>query len=89
LVFDGVFLLRPELLTSWELSTYLSVHPEVALERAVARDTDASDEEETVRHLYAKRYVPGHDLYEQAVSPARLADVVDNTDPRSPMIVRA
>lgn len=89
LVFDGVFLLRPEVMTSWELSIYLSVEPAVALKRAVDRDAASTDEEEIVRHLYAKRYLPGHELYEEAVSPARLADVVvDNTDPRSPVIVR-
>jgi len=38
LVFDGIFLHRPELVDYWDCSVFLRVEPEVALERMVQRD---------------------------------------------------
>jgi uridine kinase len=89
LVFDGVFLLRPELREGWDLSIHLVVAPEVALERAVARDASAMGGSQAARSRYLARYVPGQERYEAACRPREAADVVlDNTDLDRPRILR-
>ena len=89
LVFDGVFLHRPELAGCWELSIYLRVDEAVALDRGVRRDTARSHDGEGERRLYERRYAPGQTLYHDAVRPELVADVVvDNTDLARPVILR-
>ena len=53
LLFDGVFLLRPELKRYWDLSIYLHVDPEIALERGVARDSRHMGGTAVARNLYS------------------------------------
>lgn len=90
LIFDGVFLLRPELRSSWDFSIYLHVDPEVARERAVARDAEALGGQEAARLRYRTRYLPGQALYRSEAAPEQAADIVlDMTDPARPSILRA
>jgi uridine kinase len=77
LLFDGVFLQRPELHGLWDLSVWVDVPFEITVARAVARDaarggTDAA----AVRSQYDRRYVPGQRLYMSQCRPHERADVV-------------
>lgn len=88
LLFDGVFLLRPELRAHWDLRIFVDVTPEEALRRALVRDADLLGGADAVRERYHRRYLPGQRLYRQRCSPAAHADVViDNTDPGHPIVV--
>jgi uridine kinase len=89
LVFDGVFLLRPELRDWWTLSVYLHVPPEVTITRALHRDVDLFGTTEAITHRYDARYLPGQALYRAEASPQEAAHVlIDNSDVDHPEIVR-
>lgn len=80
LLFDGVFLSRPELQASWDLTIWLDVPFEVTVERAVARDSRDGGDAAITRGKYERRYVPGQRLYLTRCRPRERADiVVDNT----------
>jgi uridine kinase len=82
LVFDGVFLLRPELRDWWTLSIYLRVPEEVTLARALVRDVDAMGSEEEIERRYRQRYLPGQALYWAGADPERTASIViENSHP--------
>ena len=88
LVFDGVFLLRPELRALWDLSVYLRVPEDDVLRRALTRDVGVLGGSDEVRELYESRYLPGQALYRTECGPEHLADVVvDNSDYVDPVIV--
>lgn len=73
LVFDGIFVHRPELAGYWDCSVFLTVDRRVALERMRYRDgsLDPSVEE--------GRYAEGQRLYLESCRPEELATiVVDN-----------
>lgn len=89
LLFDGVFLLRPELRDGWDLRVYLDVSPPEVVRRALVRDADLLGGAGAVRQRYHRRYLPGQRLYRQHCAPAEHADVVvDNDDPGRPSIHR-
>ncbi|HET8845192.1 MAG TPA: hypothetical protein VFN35_27200 [Ktedonobacteraceae bacterium] len=89
LLFDGVFLLRPELYHYWDYRIFVSVDFEVALQRASIRDQVLFGSPEDVRARYLRRYVPGQQLYLQQVQPQMRADlIVDNNDPAEPRIYK-
>jgi len=89
LVFDGVFLLRPELRELWDLSVYLRVPSSIVLERALIRDVGVLGTPDEVRRRYEARYLPGQALYQSECDPEGHADVlVDNTDFANPVVVR-
>jgi uridine kinase len=83
LLFDGVFLLRPELLSLWDLRIFLDITFDEMTRRGLRRIPGDSDAET----LYAQRYVPGQKLYHLNAAPGRRADIViDNNDPESPRV---
>jgi uridine kinase len=92
LLFDGVFLLRPELVTDWDYSVFVAVDFDVSLSRALARDLpqDARpDEIQALRHLYQQRYMPGQRIYLQEARPWENANVVlDNNHWEFPRLER-
>jgi uridine kinase len=89
LVADGVFLQRPELRDLWSYIVYLKVSPDVSLQRAKVRDLAWTESVEAVERGYQVRYLPGQEIYRDAVDPERQADMlVDNTDPSAPVVVR-
>ncbi|WP_199853729.1 uridylate kinase [Plantactinospora sp. BB1] len=89
LLFDGVFLLRPELREQWDLSIYLAVSPAESLRRALVRDLELFGSAESVRERYEARYLPGQQLYRAEADPAGRADVlVDYDDPARPRVLR-
>jgi uridine kinase len=79
LLFDGVFLLRPELFDRWDLRVFVSTSFEVTVDRAVVRERSVSSAAETERR-WRRRYIPSQQLYFASVSPADRADVVVHND---------
>ncbi len=88
LLFDGVFLLRPELRDLWDLSIYLHVDPEVTLARARGRDLDLFGSQAEIVLRYGQRYIPGQVIYRAEADPMSVASVViDNTEPATPLVL--
>ena len=88
LLFDGVFLLRPELYALWDYRIFIRVDFEVALQRAMIRDQELFGSSEAVRARYLQRYIPGQELYFRMVNPQQRADViVENNSMVHPQLV--
>jgi uridine kinase len=88
LIFDGVFLLRPELAGYWDLAVHLQVREETIMRRALARDLGLFGSAGEVRRRYAGRYLPGQALYRAEAAPADRAHIViGNDDPERPVVV--
>ena len=88
LLFDGIFLLRPELVDMWDYCIFVNVDFDVALKRAIQRDLRLFGSPEAVQARYLRRYFPGQQLYLRAVEPHKRADViVENNDPEHPGLV--
>ena len=89
LVFDGVFLLRPEICEYWNYSIFLMISFETAVERALARDIDYFGSEEMVIKRYQSRYIPGQHIYFSQAKPEQRATVViDNNNYTLPKLIR-
>jgi uridine kinase len=87
LLFDGVFLLRPELAGYWDLTVFVGASFETTLARAERRDAALFGGVDGVRERYRERYIPGQRLYYAEARPQERADVViDNDDPRNPSV---
>jgi uridine kinase len=87
LLFDGVFLLRPEVRPYWDFSIFVGVDFEVTVARAEVRDHHQFGSAEQVRDRYAERYVPGQRLYLAEAQPeAHASVVVDNNDAAHPRL---
>lgn len=87
LLFDGVFLLRPQLRDCWDLSIFLDASPDEVLRRATARDADLMGGPATVLERYTQRYLPAQQLYRADAAPELVADVViHNDDPARPRV---
>ncbi|BAL89711.1 putative phosphoribulokinase/uridine kinase [Actinoplanes missouriensis 431] len=85
LLFDGVFLLRPELIDRWELRLLVSASPEKLVERAVVRERRVSSPGDVERR-WRERYLPAQQLYIARDRPADHADiVVHNDEPDRPV----
>lgn len=88
LLFDGVFLLGPELRPHWDFSILVKADFDLTLARAEVRDARLFGDASKVRARYEERYIPGQRLYLAEVEPERHASVViDNNDVLRPMIV--
>jgi uridine kinase len=86
-LFDGVFLLRPELRDAWDLAIYVRVEPGENLRRALARDVPLLGPPAEVERRYRARYLPGQALYVEEARPLERADlVVVNDDPAEPEV---
>ncbi|WP_426502408.1 cytidylate kinase family protein [Dactylosporangium sp. McL0621] len=84
LVFDGVFLMRPELFDRWDLRVFVSTALEKTVDRAVVRERQVSSRAEVERR-WRERYIPSQQLYFAEVRPADHADiVVHNDEPQQP-----
>ena len=87
LVFDGVFLLRPELVEVWDFRIFVSVESDECLRRALERDTALFGSRQEVERRYRNRYIHGQRLYFAAARPAEVADaIVGNDDPVRPTL---
>jgi uridine kinase len=88
LLFDGIFLLRPELDDLWEYRIFVDVGFEVALQRALVRDRSMGASAADIEERYRRRYFPAQRLYLDAVRPRGRADVVvENDDPECPRVI--
>jgi len=76
LIFDGIFLHRPELRAYWDYSIFLQVSFAVSIGRCAQRDGGNPDPDAAEN----ERYVRGQELYLRTEHPARRATVVVNND---------
>ncbi len=88
LLFDGIFLLRPEIRNDWDMSIFLKVEFEEALRRALDRDQYELGSREAATTRYQRRYIPGQMIYLTKDQPEDVADiVVENTNLAGPVIL--
>lgn len=83
LLFDGVFLLRPELIDRWDLSIFVSVPFEQTIARA--RDRGAASagpiaDTTRIERTWRDRYIPAQQLYFATARPTDHADIVVHND---------
>jgi uridine kinase len=76
LVFDGIFLHRPELRAYWDYSVFLEVAFAVSIPRGAQRSEGSPDPEAASN----RRYVRGQEIYLRTCEPARFATVTINND---------
>jgi uridine kinase len=87
LLFDGVFLLRPEINESWEYRIFVDVPFAVIVERAIVRDSDLFGSAEATRARYQERHIPGQQIYLTSVDPLRHAQaILGNEDLQHPTL---
>ena len=85
LLFDGVFLMRPELIDRWELRVFVSAAFEKTLDRARTRDEATYGSVTEVERRFHKRYGPSQQFYFATIRPTDHADiVVHNDEPQRP-----
>ncbi|MGC4782536.1 uridylate kinase [Micromonospora zamorensis] len=85
LLFDGVFLMRPELIDRWDLRVFVSTALESTVERAVIRERRVSSQVDVERR-WRERYIPAQQLYFATARPTDHADIiVHNDEPRRPL----
>jgi uridine kinase len=85
LLFDGVFLLRPELLDRWELRILVMADFDVTLNRARTRDFTAYGSAAAVERRFRERYLPAQRLYFEHAHPVDHADIImHNDEPQRP-----
>lgn len=85
LLFEGVFLYRPELNSWWDYKIFVDASYETALQRAIARDASRMGGKRSTESRYRQRYFPGQDIYLDLVKPKSLAHViVHNDNPSEP-----
>ncbi len=80
LLFDGVFLHRPELRQYWDLSVFIHAGFDTTLTRATIRDSEISGSPDETREIYIQRYIPGQKIYLSAELPSEKATVVVHND---------
>jgi uridine kinase len=86
LLFDGVFLLRPELLDRWDLRIFVTAPFEQTLARARARgaaqtgSTAGTIDTAEIDRSWRDRYLPAQQLYATTAHPTAHADVVVHND---------
>lgn len=84
LIFDGIFLHRPELQAFWDFSIFLDVDFTISIPRGAQRGAGSSDP----LALSNQRYVQGQKIYLSECNPKVHASVVvNNEDLESPYIV--
>lgn len=89
LLFDGVFLLRPELEGYWDLSVFVQVDPAISLQRASKRDVALFGTSDATERRYRERYLTGQELYMSLVHADQRAEVlIDSNDPAAPRLLR-
>ncbi|MEV1333308.1 uridylate kinase [Micromonospora costi] len=85
LVFDGVFLMRPELIDRWDLRIFVSTALEMTVDRAVIRERRVSSRADVERR-WRERYIPSQQLYTTMVRPTDHVDIiVHNDEPQQPI----
>jgi uridine kinase len=90
LLFDGIFLARPELVSFWDLFIFVEINFETCLANALERErTHFNGDDDELPHRYQTRYVPAQREYLAAYRPQDRADIViDNNDPAAPHLIK-
>ncbi len=87
-LFDGVFLFRPELREYWDLKIFIEIDFETSFKRGVEREAPLPGGPDNIRRKYEARYIPGQQIYMAEVRPRSLADIViDNNMPQNPRLL--
>ncbi len=79
LVFDGVFLMRRDVIDRWDLRIFVSTAFEETVDRALVREQGvlvAAD----VERRWRERYIPSQQFYFATVHPTEHADIVVHND---------
>ena len=76
LLFDGVFLMRPELMEYWDFTVFVEGAFEVTVPRAIQRDRASFGSAQDVTRRYEERYIPGQKIYLKECQPKERAMVV-------------
>jgi len=76
LIFEGVFLFRPELAELWDIKIFVDVSFEEALRRAMNRDLHLFKEKAELERRYTQRYIPGQRMYLNLCHPMDKADIL-------------
>jgi uridine kinase len=85
LIFEGVFLMRPELIDRWDLRIFVSVAFEEIVARARIRDAARYGTPDDVERRFRSRYLPSQQFYLDTVRPTDRADIlVRNDEPERP-----
>lgn len=88
LIFEGVFLFRPELIRYWDVKIFVEIDFQTSLNRALERDLYLFGSREEIEMRYNERYIPGQKIYLEAEHPQEKADIViDNNDFMKPVII--
>lgn len=83
LLFDGVFLLRPELIDRWDLRIFVSVPFEQTVDRARNRGTALAGSTADITEIersWRTRYIPSQQLYYATAHPTDHADIIVYND---------
>ena len=90
LLFDGIFLLRPEFVEYWDFSIFINVDFEASVSRVIDRDLSFPGrhmDAESLRLRYHQRYIPGQLIYLREAKPKEHASVIlDNNDLETPIV---
>lgn len=79
LLFDGVFLLRPELIDRWDLRIFVSVPFEQTVDRARNRGAapaGSTADTTAIERSWRNRYIPSQQLYFATAHPTDHADII-------------
>jgi len=83
LLFDGIFLHRPELLECWDFTIFVDARFEVSVSRCAQRDGSSAD----LVAAENQRYVRGQEIYLERCAPrSRATVIVDNNDLARPSL---
>ncbi len=91
LIFDGIFLFRPDLVEYWDLKIFLDVQFDITIQRTLKRIKDKKylGSEQDILSKYKKRYIPGQKIYITNVNPKEKADIViENIDFNNPILIK-
>jgi len=85
LIFDGVFLMRPELIARWDLRIFVSTALEKTVDRALIRERPVSSRA-AIERRWRERYIPAQQFYFATVNPSHHANIiVHNDEPHLPV----
>lgn len=88
LLFDGIFLLRPELADLWDITIYVDINFDTCLQRALIRDLNLFGDGDELISRYRSRYILGQQIYLGSCQPKKHADIImQNDNPEKPSIL--
>jgi len=88
LLFDGIFLARPELVSFWDLFIFVQISFETCLANALERERVHFKGDDELPHRYRTRYLPAQRNYLATYRPQDRADIViDNNNPAAPHLI--